>query len=155
MTDDGIERVLAKSTGEVLEQMFFVRALNEPNPSPPATESQLVAEVSFEGQPSGRLGLRVNAAAARSIAADFLGEDECSLSEGQVGEVICELANIICGSVLSSVESETTFRLKSPRLLSMPEEFAAEGAVVHSVTLDRGVLGVAFSAEKPICPLAV
>ena len=151
MNETDLELVLAQCTEMVLEQMFFVRALNG---SLPGGGSELVSEVAFEGKPSGRLSLRVTTAAARSIAADFLGEDERVLSEQQVGEVICELANIICGSVLSRVESETTFRLHSPGLVSAASEFPAANSVVHSINIDHGKLTVDFRSERPVCPTA-
>ena len=152
MSETALERVLARCTEEVLEQMFFVRALHEPQPETPVPDAWLVAEVAFEGDPSGCLALRVTQSAASSIAADFLGEDESALSERQVAEVICELANIICGSVLSTVESATTFRLASPRLVSQGERCENQGAAVYSAILDHGALSVAFCAERPICP---
>jgi len=150
VSEPQLETVLAQCTEAVLEQMFFVRALNGPLPAP---DSVLIVEVPFEGDPCGRLALRVTAPAARSIAADFLGEEECVLSEQQVGEVMCELANIICGSVLSRVESDTTFRLGSSRLTSDSEVFHSENAALHSVALDNGAILIAFDVERPVCPL--
>jgi CheY-specific phosphatase CheX len=144
---------LAECTAAVLERMFFVQALEETAPAVPEADSDLICGVNFTGDPSGHLALRVSVEAARSIAADFLGEDEGGLSGFQVGQVVCELANIICGSVLSRIESGTTFRLDSPRLLSGWESFGSD-AVVHSVTLDAGVLAVAFATERPVCPRA-
>jgi hypothetical protein len=70
--------------------------------------------------------------AARSVAADFLGEEEPALSEQQIGEVVCELANMICGSVLSRVESAITFQLATPRIV------AAESAIEGRVSLGLG-----------------
>jgi hypothetical protein len=151
VSETDLEHVLAQCTETVLEQMFFVRALTG---SLPRGGSELVSEVPFEGKPSGRLSLRVTTSAARSIAADFLGEDERVLSEQQVGEVICELANIICGSVLSRVESEATFRLHSPGLVSAATDCPVANSVVHSVSMDNGRLTVAFRSERPVCPTA-
>lgn len=148
MTETELEHVLARCTETVLEQMFFVRALNE---SIPAPDAELSVEVRFAGEPSGRLLLRISSSAARLIAGDFLGEDESGLSEQQVAEVICELANIICGSVLSQVGTETTFRLDAPHLEHGPSVLDPN-AVVDSVALDNGNLLIAFSAERQLCP---
>lgn len=147
MTDVELETVLAECTEAVLEQMFFVRAFNGSPHSPP---QELAVQVAFSGQPSGCLVLRIGAAAARSIAADFLGEEECVLSLRQVTEVICELANIICGSVLSRVESDTTFRLENPRVIG-PEEVALFTGISHSVLVGDSTLTAAVHMDSPVC----
>lgn len=152
MTKTELGNALAECTAVVLEQMFFVRVPDEAaTPGVSWADSDLICAVDFEGNPSGRLALRVSPEAARSIAADFLGEDEGSLSSCQVGQVVSELSNIICGSVLSRIESGTTFCLASPRLLSVWDSSGPE-AVVHSVVLDAGVLTVVLAVERPVCP---
>jgi CheY-specific phosphatase CheX len=147
-----LENALANCTETVLEQMFFVHALQAAATAVTAADSDLICGVEFDGDPSGRLALRLDRGAARSIAADFLGEEEDRLSDSRIHQVVCELANIICGSVLSRIESGTTFRLDSPRLLPSWQG-AAGNAVVHSVMLDTGALTVEFSTERPVCPL--
>jgi CheY-specific phosphatase CheX len=152
MTKKQLENALAECTVEALEQMFFVRAL-EGTPSDGAeADSDLICRVDFAGETSGCLALRITVEAARSIAAGFLGEDDGALSEVQVGEVLCELTNIVCGSLLSRIESGTTFRLDSPQIAA-PENSASGEAVVHSVGLDNGVLTARFATERPICPM--
>ena len=153
MTNTELEPALAECTAEVLEQMFFVQALEEAAPTTAEADTDVICRVDFTGDPSGCLALRVSVGAARTIAADFLGEDEAGLSAFQVGQVVCELANIICGSVLSRIESRTTFRLDSPHLLSIWEKPGGD-ATVHSVTLDAGVLKVVLATERPVCPRA-
>ena len=37
-------------------------------------------------------------------------------TEAQIGQVVCELTNMLCGSVLSRIEKDTLFDLSSPRL---------------------------------------
>jgi len=154
MTDGGLAGALAESTAEVLEKMFFVRATEESVPASGDVDGDLNCEVSFSGNPSGRLVLRVGLGAAHSMAADFLGDDEGALSEVRVSQVVCELANMICGSVLSRIESGTTFRLESPRLLSAWEA-SGPHTVTHSVVLGGGILTVEFSTERPVCPMSV
>jgi CheY-specific phosphatase CheX len=152
------QRALHDSVQEVLEKMFFVEALDEP---PDQTESQdgdMAVELSFEGAPSGALTLRVSSAAARQIAADFLGQDESGLSSAQVGEVVCELANMICGSVLSRSESTTTFRLAAPRLLLAEEgrisQEAADRRATHAVAIGSGTLSATLETRDPVWPQA-
>ncbi|MBV8728817.1 MAG: chemotaxis protein CheX [Acidobacteriia bacterium] len=155
MSDQALAGVLAGCTEEVLEQMFFVRPFDDdPNSSDSPSCPHLMAEVDFTGEPSGHLMLSLSSRAARSIAADFLAEDERVLSEQQIGEVVCELANIICGSVLTRVESRTLFRLASPKLVSVGLQPLSHSAAVQSLNLWNGNLTVAISTESPICPAA-
>jgi CheY-specific phosphatase CheX len=154
VTDQLLERVLTECTEEVLEQMFFVRPVSESAQSGLPVNPPLVAQVGFAGEPSGNLTLTISTEAARSIAADFLAEDECVLSKQQVGEVVCELANIICGSVLTRVESKALFRLASPRLLSKTPAPDPHDAAFQSLNLWNGNLTVGLSTESPICPAA-
>jgi CheY-specific phosphatase CheX len=119
-----LERALGEAVTEIMEKMFFIRILEDV----PAAESvvedgveyapdpSIGACVNFHGEPSGRLSLDLKSAAARSIAADFLGEEPPALEQRQVEEVFCELANMICGALLSRVESRIPFRLDSPEV---------------------------------------
>ncbi len=136
--------------------MFFVRSLDGFEEA--ATGPQLVAHLTFEGDRPGSLALRVAQPAARSIAADFLGADESELSDREVGEVICELANMICGSVLSRVESNTAFRLSTPRIVAAGEvpgpAGTARGGSAQVAEISHGVMVVSIQTEAPACPTA-
>jgi CheY-specific phosphatase CheX len=155
MGDLALERALTECTEEVLEQMFFAQPVEEtvpPDSAQAGDPSHLSVDVGFTGEPSGRLLLRISKAAARSIAADFLAEDEAVLSEEQVAEVICELANIICGSVLTRIESRTSFRLGSPRLLFQVSEPEMRPSAVRSLDLWNGNITIAMTTEPELCP---
>ncbi|HLI86247.1 MAG TPA: chemotaxis protein CheX [Bryobacteraceae bacterium] len=155
MADVVLEQALTECTEEVLEQMFFIQPVEEAVPQDPPQNgdaSHLSVDVDFSGEPSGRLLLRISKPAARSIAADFLAEEEAVLSDQQVGEVICELANIICGSVLTRVESRTSFRLGSPRLLIQVPEPEMRPSAVRSLALWNGNITIAMTMEPELCP---
>lgn len=154
MTDTLLHAALQESVDEVLEKMFFVRSFGDAPDT--ADEPECIAHVSFEGEPSGWLALCVTAHAARSVAADFLGEDEGDLSEHQIGEVICELANMICGSVLSRVERNARFHLAAPQLVrsgsqsdGVPVGGGESAATTHSAEIGSGRLRVLFQTERP------
>ena len=133
--------------------MFFVQALGNapvselPGPAPPG---EIAARLTFQGEPPGSLTMRVTAGAARSIAADFLGEEQETVSDQQTAEVVCELANMICGSLLSRVEGATTFNLEAPRIVP-PSEGPAGGpwTTVYTVDLSNGALSVTVTTETP------
>lgn len=153
---DSLRLVLRQSVEEVLEKMFFIRSLSEAAGELPLWENAIMAHLSFEGEPSGSLTVRVTRDAARTISADFLGADESELTQQQVGEVVCELANMICGSVLSRVESAATFRLVSPQIAEgeggVGETTEPAGTrAIHSVEIVGGNLTVVVKTESPLC----
>jgi CheY-specific phosphatase CheX len=158
MSEMPLQLALHDSVQEVLEKMFFVEALDEPAAETDSPEGSMAVKLMFEGSPSGALKLSVSAGVARQIAADFLGQDESGLSSAQVGEVVCELANMICGSVLSRVESCTTFRLAPPSLLVAEDlrllEEAADRRVTHAVAIGSGMLTATVETRDPVCPPA-
>jgi CheY-specific phosphatase CheX len=150
------QQALRDSVDEVLEKMFFVEALGE-SPDSASAEGEppaaVAVELTFDGDPPGSLTLWVTSAAARPIAADFLGCDEEAVSDRQMEEVVCELANMICGSLLSRVESATTFHLAAPRIVP-PAASRATGRDTSfcAVDLSNGTLTVAVTTGTPTCP---
>src|SRR5271165_5274170 len=115
MSEQNYDQLLAGAVDDVLETMFFSAPFG---PAEPETGTEvLAARVAFHGRPSGALGVRLSAASARILAAGFLGEDEETLADAQPGEVVCELANMLCGSLVSKIESEESFDLASPELV--------------------------------------
>jgi CheY-specific phosphatase CheX len=148
-----LRQALRQSVDEVLDKMFFVCPLGEASPGAEDAAPAMVARLAFQGEPSGSLTLRLTCQAARSIAADFLGEDEESLTGQRIGEVVREMANMICGSVLSRVEGAAAFHLGEPRILT-PAEDAAEpdGALALAVDLPNGRLTLLMRTERLECP---
>jgi CheY-specific phosphatase CheX len=154
MTGRSLSEALESSMADVLEKMFFIRTLGVPGETAPQID--FVAGLTFEGDPPGSFTLRISKAAACSIAADFLGAEECELSEREVSDVVCELANMICGSVLSRVESNSTFRLAAPRLIEQPQPAPDPGEVppggaTHVVEISGGLLVASIQTETPGC----
>jgi CheY-specific phosphatase CheX len=133
--------ILCAAAQHVLETMFFTSIVGERKEPP--QDPALEALVSFEGEPSGSFGLKLSAPAARAIAANFLGvEDERELTEPQVGEVTCELANMICGAMLSRVESDSAFQISHPQLAAPGGAGAFADAAERFFDLDNGALGL-------------
>lgn len=121
---DATGNLLAASAEEVLETMFFTPVTGQPEPGEPPLE-WISAGLEFRGEPGGRFRVGVSRPAARALAASFLGLEESEVSGGQVGEVICELANMICGSVVSRLESGAPIALLHPELVEGPPPGAA------------------------------
>ncbi len=141
MSEQDHSGILRDAAAQVLETMFFTSILGERDAPPenPAVD----ARVSFRGAPSGRFGVRLSGDAARSIAGNFLGaEDESELTAAQIDEVVCEMANMICGAVLSRIESDSSFDIAKPELAP------AGGALMQSFELDNGALMVSLTLDK-------
>ncbi|MGO9259869.1 MAG: chemotaxis protein CheX [Bryobacteraceae bacterium] len=143
MIETALSEALREAVDEVLEKMFFVQSEGQAAPDRPP-EELVAARVDFEGSPSGTLSLRVTLPAAHRMAADFLGEEASELPATRTTEVVCELANMICGSVLSRVEGETAFRLSAPlAAVEMGEVVEPSGgAIVHNIELSGGAFSV-------------
>jgi hypothetical protein len=77
------------------------------------------------------------------MAAAFLGLDEAAPSEAQIQEVVCELANMVCGSALSRLEENTRFDLSSPELRPAPAGCPHGGRFLsRGLELEEGPLSV-------------
>ncbi len=160
MFEGGFNAALREAVAQALEEMFFVTDLEECDPGGYSQEPMLRARVDFTGAPSGWLTLRASFTLARSLAADFLGEDEDAIGNSQVTEVFAELANIVCGAVLTRTESACTFRLSSPHVFSPGESSnSIEGSSAQSagqqaeyaVALSDGSLAVLLRTEVLEC----
>lgn len=150
MSEPLIETALAESVQEVLEKMFFADLVNSPPGETLA--AGITAQLIFDGDPPGSFRLILDPAAARSAAADFLGEDPSELSEDQLNEVVCELANMICGSVLSRIESSATFRLFKPVIVPTTELAPAAVEAKFQAAVGGGLLRAEICMERTVCP---
>jgi CheY-specific phosphatase CheX len=155
VTEPEIRQALQDAVLDVLEKMFFATPLEEPDESGSPADG-IAVELAFEGEPSGTLFLSMSTPAAGRIAADFLGLDESEVSTAQTTDVVCELANMICGSVLSRVESTVRFRLASPRVLPAVRELpACLISTPYCVHLIGGTLAVQLDTGIATCHLSV
>jgi CheY-specific phosphatase CheX len=152
VTETTIRAELASAVGDVLESMFFLDTVGEAG-EPPAGADTVTVHLSFEGDPAGCFQMRVARPAAIAIAADFLGEDAESLTPQQSADVTLELANMICGAVLSRIESSATFRLGAPQAVAgeTGEQSLAE-ATRYTVETGCGTLAVAIQMETRTWP---
>jgi CheY-specific phosphatase CheX len=150
MLEQNFDQLLSETVETVLETMFFATPMGPAEAETGA--AVLEACVGFHGRPSGGLCVCLSAVSARILAAGFLGEDEESLTDSQPGEVVCELANMLCGSLVSKLESEESFDLTSPELAAAGS-FAGAGseavpAARQSFELENGILTVTLYLEK-------
>jgi CheY-specific phosphatase CheX len=135
MQTSNLDQLISASASEVLETMFFTGVMGETSDLP---ADPITTRLHFRGNPSGSFGLSLSHDSSRQIAAGFLAEEEQDISQSQVDEVICELTNMLCGSLLSRIESETSFELSHPELAPLPEhpEYS------RNFEIENGTLGV-------------
>jgi len=147
MEKDELGQALAASAAEVLETMFFTSIEEASDQTEIPSGDWVSARLRFRGAPSGSLSVSVSAEAARTVAAGFLGCEEEEVGDAQMIEVVSELANMICGSLLSRVESDTTFELLHPEpFQGVPGTGALAGARLF--VLDNGGLAVSVELES-------
>lgn len=141
MPNHSFDHLIAPAVGAVLETMFFSAPLGPSDPA--AGASTLEARVTFSGEVSGVLGVRISADSARNLAASFLGEFEDSLTDAQIAQVVCELANMLCGWIVSEPEFQGSFEIGIPELVSPgSEQLLRIPAVERSFAVESGTLTV-------------
>jgi CheY-specific phosphatase CheX len=126
---------LATLAIEALERTAFVLA--DPAERPEALpEAEIAAEIRFHGPESGRVGLHASRAFARNLAASLLGCDAAEIRDEQADEALRELANIVAGSVLSSLGGDDCrFSLGLPETI-LPESALRDGSGATRCILD-------------------
>jgi CheY-specific phosphatase CheX len=152
LTESAVYQALRDAVLEVLEKMFFLEAADEPVSDRALGTRAVTLELAFEGDPPGVFRMSLEKPAAAMIAADFLGEDSTSLTGNQVDDVARELANMICGAVLSRIESSATFRLGTPELLAGGENCRSTlQGTACTVETGSGVLTAGIAMEEKAC----
>lgn len=132
MEPNEIQTVLASAVEEVLETMCFASVLasaggNVP-PEADVGSPVITAALHFHGSSSGEFRVGVPLKLARVVGGSFLGREETEVSDAQAEEVVFELGNMICGSVLSRLESKATFQITHPELAQREHGASFEGA---------------------------
>jgi CheY-specific phosphatase CheX len=151
MEPNEIQTALASAVEEVLETMCFTTVLAS-SVHPPEEDGgapAITAELRFHGSPSGGFRMGVPMKLARVVGAGFLGREQMEVSDSQAEEVVCELANMICGSVLSRLESKATFQITHPEL-ALPEPAAglAGAGANRWFDLGDGILTVSLELQE-------
>ncbi len=136
---------LSGAVRDVLETMFFTDVLGEQG-GDASQGPALDARLSFQGGRAGAFRLAIAPAAARTVAGNFLGaDDDAEISETAVTDAICELANMVCGSVLSRFNGELAFDLSHPELV--PENTPWPESAARTFQLENGWLTAAVHFE--------
>ena len=137
--NDTLVDSLRENVRTILETMFFSTA--EPIDCAHGSPS-VAARLAFRGEPSGELILDLSQEAAQSMAAGFLGVDLGEVSADAQQSTVCELANMICGAVLSHLHPDAVVSLDAPHCVT--PDFSEPGAHQCFAT-PEGVLAVTMS----------
>ena len=148
MPDALVAESLAAAASDVLETMFFSSVIGEAPVSATPPANALAARLQFSGARGGAFGLRLTEEAARVIAANFLAEETDEPTEQQVQEVICELANMMCGSVLSRLDRGAHFDLGPARDGGRGRRSGAGSGVADFRHRRRGSRDVSFYGRE-------
>jgi hypothetical protein len=156
MIEDAIHQLLSESAQKTLGTMFFAAPDQVSMDSQRPAGELIAASLTFQGAPPGRFGLVVSDLLARTLAGNFTGcDDAARLLPTQVAEVMRELANMMCGSVLSELESNANFELGAPESIYVGADkpgpdFAAGSPSVCRFEFSEGALVLFLRFEGPV-----
>ncbi len=140
MSPAEVDRALTRCTGRVLETMCY----SDPLPITGLEEGQacIRTQLRFHGTYSGMFHLDVTEDAGRSLATTFLGAEE-EVAGPETAGVICELTNMICGSMLSTLDARADIQLDAPELVEdvVPR---SDDALYKAFEIDNGQMAVAI-----------
>lgn len=155
MVDDAVRQLLSESAQKALETMFFT-APDGVSAEPQRPTGELIAaSLTFRGEPPGRFGMVISEPLARTLAASFLGsDDEGLLLPVQVADVMGELANMMCGSAVSDLESNVNFDLGAPESIHVGAgdpgpDFTAGSPSICRFEFSGGALVLFLTFEEP------
>jgi CheY-specific phosphatase CheX len=139
-----LKPLMEGAVSEVLEAMFFIAPEGgQADAAEGCQASWICSQLNFTGRPSGSFGILVPPETAAMIAENFLGDEESNLTSAQAVEVIGELTNMVCGTLLANLDSSQAFVLSPPR-----HDGGCEAAVmdderiVTRLSLDEGSIHV-------------
>ncbi|MGO9232396.1 MAG: chemotaxis protein CheX [Bryobacteraceae bacterium] len=155
MESNDIQTALASAVEEVLETMCFTTPLaSAEGAAPPEGDGgapAITVELRFEGSPSGGFRVSVPMKLARVVGAGFLGLEETEVSDSRAEEVVCELGNMICGSILSRLECKATFQITHPELTPTKLSVGFDGASsCRWFDLGDGIFTVSLELQQTV-----
>jgi CheY-specific phosphatase CheX len=132
--------IIGDCCAEVLDAMYFAAVLETRQsfgPRPDVEEDRIGFNLHFQGDVHGWFGVQLSPATARTLASNFLGEEEDALSLEEVREVVGELTNMLCGSLASRVEGRSKFVLSHPEPTTS-DPAPMQDALISDIDTDLG-----------------
>lgn len=142
---EALSEVARAVTLEVLETMFFETAEPVECRHQSCTGNCLGAKVRFEGSPHGELRVMLSRELAGPIACGFLGIDPQEVTAEEEKQIACELANMICGAILSRLHPDARVALAAPEIIEIAS--GENGGTHQCFATPEGMLAVTMVAE--------
>ncbi len=141
-TDTG--EILTSSVTQVLELMCFSEAQHIADSF---EANDIIAScVPFHGSLSGCLWLEMSSSTADWLAASFLGVSDVAPAGSQAEDTVCELGNVICGRLISSLDPSANLRIDPP--LKTRTGNTSRELVWQNFRADAGLLRVSFQLNS-------
>ena len=122
MEKESLTKAMKSSISEVLETMFFLPldfsdSANKKELWETKRDQVIAAKLNFDGPYSGYCAFFLPKNIAVSLASDFMGMDEDSVSDDQVFGTVMEITNMISGNTFSLYDTQTVFNLRVPEMV--------------------------------------
>ncbi len=141
-----IGEALIRATLDVLETMFFTSIENCEEGSPQWQTGPLGMRLTFAGPLEGELRLCLDRSAAAALASTLSCLEPEEVGSEQSEQAAGELANMICGCLLSHLEPDANITLGCPGPAGTDP---LEGAIERWFQLPEGALAIAFRFDCP------
>jgi len=148
ITRADVDALIVTAAAQVLEKMFFTGIETSGNEGDIKMDSPVQVELHFDGPLSGALRLQIDEQVARSLGSSLTCLEPDEFSRDRCVQLAGELANMICGCLLSHLEPEANLALTPP--VETPEPTGAKTGIRRWFCLPEGELIIHFLLE-PIC----
>jgi CheY-specific phosphatase CheX len=148
-TADEVDAFIVRATAEVLEKMFFTGIETSGKGGEIETESPVQVELHFSGPLTGTLRMRMGEASARALGSTLTCLEPDEFSRERCIQAAGELANMICGCLLSHLEPDANLALTPPE--ETLDEAALPGSIRRWFRLPEGALAIEFALDPWPC----
>ena len=135
---------LVPSAEQVLETMFFTGVVSAEEQAATGCAGMITRTVAFDGPPDGQLCVGIMPETAAALASSFLGLPLEEVTQPDCEEIAAELANMICGSVLSRCAPASAFQLH----VTPESAFQRECEFCIALELPEGALNICAQVDR-------
>ena len=140
-TSDPASKAAVEALAECLEAMAFV-SLFPTDILPDHVNDAVLVRIDFTGNRSGTLELLVSRDLGRLIVDGIASHGSCSAAQAE--DAIKEIANMVCGRTLRSIEGNYDLKLPSAVPILTDEQWATFTTADDTVVLDAEGLPIAL-----------
>jgi len=111
---EALRETISGALNQAMEAMFFDAAEPIEECDCAGRAEMVTVCLWFHDAMDGEFLLSTPLPTALALAASFLGLDTNEMDRSHAEQIVCELANIVCGSALSRLEPSSELRLSPP-----------------------------------------